>query len=58
LDVANVSANRVRKLDRDKVNWKNFYEINFVDIRYQPFDASTWQVTPSGLEGELYFSNR
>lgn len=58
LEVANVSANRVRKLDRDKVNWKNFYEINFVDIRYQPFDASSWQVTPSGLEGELYFSNR
>ncbi|MEN9386746.1 MAG: hypothetical protein RLZZ185_1487, partial [Bacteroidota bacterium] len=58
LEVANVSANRVRKLDRDKVNWKNFYEINFVDIRYQPFDASTWQVTPSGLNGELYFSNR
>ena len=58
LEVANVSANRVRKLDRDKVNWKNFYEINFVDIRYQPFDASTWQVMPSGLEGELYFSNR
>ncbi len=58
LEVTNVSANRIRKLDRDQVNWKNFYEINFVDIRYKPFDASTWDVTPSGLEGELYFSNR
>jgi len=53
----NVSANRVRKLDREKFNWKNFYEINFVDIQYRPFDASTWAVTPSGIEGELYFSN-
>jgi hypothetical protein len=57
LEVMNVSANRVRKLDREKFNWKNFYEINFVDIQYRPFDASTWAVTPSGIEGELYFSN-
>ncbi len=58
LEVTNVSANRIRKLDRERVNWKNFYEINFVDIQYKPFDASTWEVTESGLQGELYFSNR
>jgi hypothetical protein len=57
LEVMNVSANHIRKLDREKFNWKNFYEINFVDIQYKPFDASTWAVTPSGIEGELYFSN-
>jgi hypothetical protein len=54
----NVSANRIRKLDREKIPWKNFYEINFVDIQYNPFDASKWAVTESGLKGELYFSNR
>jgi hypothetical protein len=54
----NVSANRIRKLDREKTTWKNFYEINFVDIQYKPFDASKWGVTESGLKGELYFSNR
>lgn len=58
LEVMNVSANRIRRLDREKFNWKNFYEINFVDIQYKPFDASSWAVTPSGLDGELYFSNR
>jgi hypothetical protein len=58
LAVTNVSANRIRQLDRAKFNWKNFYEINFVDIQYKPFDASTWAVTPSGVSGELYFSNR
>jgi alpha-L-rhamnosidase len=58
LEVTNVSANRIRQLDRAKISWKNFYEINFVDIQYKPFDASTWAVTPSGVSGELYFSNR
>jgi len=58
LEVMNVSANRVRKLDRERVNWKNFYEINFVDIQYKPFDASTWDVTESGLQGNLYLTNR
>ena len=58
LAVTNVSANRIRKLDRERVNWKNFYEINFVDIQYKPFDATSWEVTESGLQGNLYFSNR
>ncbi len=56
--VTNVSANRIRKLDREKVVWKNFYEINFVDINYVPFDASKWEVTESGLQGKLFFTNR
>ena len=25
-------------------------KINFVDINYRPFDASGWQLTPSGME--------
>ena len=58
LEVMNVSANRIRKLDREKIPWKNFYEINFVDIQYNTFDSSKWGVTESGLKGELYFSNR
>ena len=57
-EVTNVSANRIRKLDRDHVTWKNFYEINFVDIQYRPFDASKWSVTESGLQGPIYLSNR
>lgn len=58
LEVTNVSANRIRQLDKEGGKWKNFYEINFVDIRYNPFDASNWPITDSGLQGKLYFSNR
>lgn len=58
LEVSNISANYIRLLDQQKVTWKNFYEINFVDIRYKPFDASTWKVEPAGFAGKLYFSNR
>jgi len=53
LEVTNLSANRIRDLDRRKVDWKIMREINFVDIRYKPFDASTWPLTPSGLLGPI-----
>ena len=53
LDVTNLAANRIRDLDRRKVDWKIMREINFVDIRYQPFDASAWPLTPSGLLGPV-----
>ena len=29
--------------------WKNFYEINMVNKDYQAFDASIWDLTPSGI---------
>ena len=53
LEVTSTAANRIRDLDRRKVQWKNFYEINFVDITYQPFDASGWALQPSGLLGPV-----
>jgi hypothetical protein len=53
VDVRNLSANRIRRLDRDKFPWKKFYEINFVTIQYQPFDASRWAPVPSGLLGPV-----
>ncbi len=58
LEVSNVSANYIRLLDQQKVMWKNFYEINFVDIRYKPFDASKWNVESGGFGGKMYYSNR
>jgi hypothetical protein len=36
-----------------KANWRIMREINFVNINYQPFDASTWPLTPSGLLGPV-----
>ena len=49
IDVTNLSYNRVIKMDRDGILWRNFHEINFVNIRYQPFDASGAEPVPSGL---------
>jgi len=51
--VTNVSANRIRDLDRRGVNWRNFHDINFVNINYRPFDASNWPLTDSGLLGPV-----
>ncbi|AOS44210.1 hypothetical protein Verru16b_01271 [Lacunisphaera limnophila] len=53
LDVTNLAANRIRDLDRRKVDWKIMHEINFVDIDYKPFNASAWPDTPSGLLGPV-----
>ncbi|WP_158277600.1 glycosyl hydrolase [Opitutus sp. ER46] len=53
IEVTNLAANRIRDLDRRGVDWKIMREINFVNINYQPFDASNWPVTPSGLLGPV-----
>jgi hypothetical protein len=53
LEVTNLAANRIRDLDRRQVPWKKFHEINFVNIHYQPFDASSWPPAPSGLLGPV-----
>jgi hypothetical protein len=53
VEVTNVSANRIRDLDRRKVAWRNFHDINFVNINYKPFDASAWPLAKSGLLGPV-----
>ena len=53
VEVTNLAANRIRDLDRRGVAWKIMKEINFVNIHYKPFDASKWDVTPSGLLGPV-----
>jgi len=56
VEVTNVAANRIRDLDRRHVNWKSFYEINFVNRNYRAFDASDWPVRDSGLLGPVSLS--
>jgi hypothetical protein len=58
IEVVSNAANRIRKMDQQGVVWKNFYEINFVDIRYKPFDASKWAIEDGGMKGKIYFTNR
>lgn len=53
IEVTNLAANRIRDLDRRKVGWKIFHNINFVNIRYKPFDASAWPIMTSGLLGPV-----
>jgi hypothetical protein len=48
IEVTNVAANRIRDLDIRSVNWKKFYDINFVNIDYEPFDASGWEIRDAG----------
>jgi hypothetical protein len=35
------------------VAWKKFYDINLVNHLYKPFDASDWDLKPSGLLGPV-----
>jgi hypothetical protein len=53
IEVTNLSANRIRDLDKRGVDWKKFHEINFVDHMYKPFDSSGWDSKPSGLLGPV-----
>ena len=53
VEVTNLAANRVRDLDRRKVGWKNFYDINVVGRDYHPLDASNWPLLDSGLLGPV-----
>ncbi|SIN80080.1 glycosyl hydrolase [Algoriphagus halophilus] len=53
IEVANLMANSIRYLDRNGIQWRNYHEINFVNIDYQPFDASNWNTMPSGIGGKV-----
>jgi hypothetical protein len=53
IEVANLMANRIRYMDKEGITWRKFHEINFVNIDYNPFDASGWQPITSGLIGPV-----
>jgi hypothetical protein len=53
IDVTNLAANRIRDLDRRKVQWRIMHDINFVNMDYKPFDASGWEIRDSGLLGPV-----
>lgn len=55
VEVTNVGANRIRDLDKRKVTWKIFGDINIVGRNYRPFDASKWPLRDSGLFGPVKF---
>ncbi|MXV17813.1 glycosyl hydrolase [Hufsiella ginkgonis] len=53
IEVANLMANRMRYMDQQGISWRNYNEINFVNIDYKPFDASKWKPMASGLLGPV-----
>lgn len=53
VEVVNLMANRIRYMDQQGIEWRRYHEINFVNIDYKPFDASSWEPMPSGLLGPV-----
>jgi hypothetical protein len=53
VEVTSVAANRIRDLDRRGVPWKNFHDINIVNVDYRPFSAADWPLTDCGLLGPV-----
>ena len=56
--IANLMANRISFMDRNKIPWKKFYNINMSARRKENlkdglFDASAWKPLPSGLSGPV-----
>ena len=50
VEVTNLSANRLRDLDRRGVKWQKYF---FVNVFYRSFDASSWPLMDSGLLGPV-----
>jgi hypothetical protein len=53
VEVANLMANRIRDMDKKGIPWRNYHEINFVNINYKPFNAAGWKPMASGLIGPV-----
>ena len=56
--VANLMANRIAYMDKNKIPWKKFYNTNMPARKRENsvnglFDASKWEPLPSGLSGPV-----
>lgn len=56
IEISNLMANRISFLDRNNIEWKKFYNINFAarlkeNTKNGIFDASSWAPRESGLIG-------
>ena len=49
IEVSNLGANRISKLDREGVEWRKFNEINVVDLNYKNTRYDQWTPMLSGL---------
>ncbi len=59
LEITSVSANRIRWMDKNKIPWRTFHDINFASYSEGkwkgswPFDAAKWPLTVNGLLGPV-----
>ena len=59
IEVSNLMANHIAHLDKNDIEWKIFYNVNFPARRGENrnekglFDASHWQPRPAGLLGPV-----
>ena len=53
IEVTNLPANRIADMDRRKVNWRKFDDINIVNINYKHRKYNRWKPMPSGLNGSV-----
>jgi hypothetical protein len=58
IQVSNLMANRIADLDKRKVFWRKFYNVNFPARKGENrknglFDASGWEPRESGLIGPV-----
>lgn len=53
IEVVNLMSNRIRYMDKNNIPWRNYHEINFVNIDYKPFNAANWAIEESGLTGPV-----
>ncbi len=53
VEVTNLAANRIRDLERRKVNWKIMRDINIVNVWYKRFEPAKWPLAESGLLGPV-----
>lgn len=49
VEVSNLGANRISRMDRDGIEWRKFEEINVVDLNYKNTRYDRWTPMPSGL---------
>lgn len=51
VEVTNLPANRIAEMDKQKVKWRIFKDINIVDFNYKKNTYENWHTLPSGLNG-------
>ncbi len=53
IEVTNLTANRIRYLERRKVDWRVMRDVNIVSVNYQGFAPTQWPIEESGLQGPV-----